>query len=76
MMVNGKITLVFKDNGLGMNMAKVKDRLFGLYQRFHQNNDGQGLGLYLTKSQITSVGGTIDVDSTEDVGTTFTIVFK
>ncbi|HAI82851.1 MAG TPA: PAS domain-containing sensor histidine kinase, partial [Chitinophagaceae bacterium] len=30
-------TIHVADNGLGMDMAKVKDRIFGLYQRFHNH---------------------------------------
>ena len=59
-----------------MNMAKVKDRIFGLYQRFHDNADSKGIGLYLIHSQIIALGGTIEVASEVNVGTTFTITFK
>ena len=72
----GKTQLKFLDNGLGMNMAKVKDRIFGLHQRFHNHPDSKGIGLYLTHSQITAMGGSIEVESIENVGTTFTITFK
>jgi signal transduction histidine kinase len=72
----GKTQLVFADNGLGMNMAKVKDRIFGLHQRFHNHSDSKGIGLYLTHAQLTALGGAITVESQENVGTTFTITFK
>jgi PAS domain S-box-containing protein len=72
----GKTQLLFSDNGLGMNMAKVKDRIFGLHQRFHNHPDSKGIGLYLTHSQVTALGGTITVESAENMGTTFTITFK
>ena len=68
--------LTFSDNGIGMNMKIVKGKIFGLHQRFHENIDGKGMGLYLIHSQITALGGTIEVDSEEKVGTTFTIHFK
>lgn len=72
----GKTQLVFADNGLGMNMTKVKDRIFGLHQRFHDHPDSKGIGLYLTHAQLTALGGAITVESQEQVGTTFTITFK
>jgi signal transduction histidine kinase len=68
--------LEFSDNGLGMNMKNVKDRIFGLYQRFHERSDSKGIGLYLIKSQVTALGGKITVDSEVDKGTTFSITFK
>lgn len=70
------ILVKFKDNGLGMDLKRYGDRLFGLYQRFHGNIDGKGLGLYMTKSQIIAMGGKIEVDSEPGIGTTFKIYFK
>ena len=74
--VDGKTQLTFSDNGIGMNMEMVKDKIFGLYQRFHDNTDGKGIGLYLLHSQITALGGKIELDSEEGVGTVFTITFS
>ena len=68
--------LSYSDNGIGMNMDRVRHKIFGLYQRFHSNSDGKGIGLYLTYSQVTALGGKIDVESEEGMGTTFTITFK
>ncbi len=73
---NGTTKLTFSDNGIGMNMNRVKDRIFGLYQRFHNNADSKGIGLYLIHSQITALGGSIEVESEENIGTTFTITFR
>lgn len=73
---DNRVKLTFSDNGLGMNMQRVQGRIFGLYQRFHNNPDSKGLGLYLIHSQVTALGGTIDVESKENYGTTFTIIFK
>ncbi|MFY7652778.1 MAG: PAS domain S-box protein [Chitinophagaceae bacterium] len=73
--VNDKIQLVIEDNGLGMDMNIVKDKIFGLYQRFHNNSNGKGIGLYLVHSQIIASGGNIEVDSQPNIGTKFTITF-
>ncbi|GAB3162937.1 hypothetical protein GCM10027291_01630 [Telluribacter humicola] len=69
------VQLLFSDNGIGMDLDRYRDRLFGLYQRFHDRPDSKGLGLYLVKSQIEALGGSIDVESQVDQGTTFTITF-
>ena len=68
--------ILFKDNGIGIDMDRNKDKIFGLYQRFHDYPDSKGLGLYLVKSQVESMGGKISVESQVGVGTTFTITFK
>jgi len=68
--------LVFEDNGIGIDLKKYSDKLFGLYQRFHNYPDSKGLGLYLVKSQIESMGGEIRVESEVNEGTKFIIKFK
>jgi PAS domain S-box-containing protein len=73
---NGLRQLSFEDNGLGMDMNLVKDRVFGLHQRFHSHPDSKGIGLYLVKSQMQSMGGDISVNSTPNVGIRFTLTFK
>ncbi len=74
--VDDDLIITFKDNGIGIDLEKNMDKIFGLYQRFHNYPDSKGLGLYLVKSQVESMGGTISVVSTVGKGTTFTIVFK
>ncbi len=56
-------------------MERVKGRIFGLHKRFHKG-EGKGVGLFLIHSQITALGGTIEVESKKNEGTTFTISFK
>ena len=73
---NDFVILTFNDNGIGIDTELHKEKLFKLYQRFHDNPDGKGLGLYLIKSQIEALGSTIDIESKVDVGTTFIIKFK
>lgn len=74
--VGDEITLLFKDNGIGIDLERNGDKIFGLYQRFHNYPDSKGLGLYLVKSQVETMGGNIHVESEVDKGTTFTITFK
>lgn len=70
------VILTFNDNGIGIDTELHKEKIFKLYQRFHDNPDGKGLGLYLIKSQIEALGSMIDIESKVDVGTTFIIKFK
>lgn len=70
------VVVEFGDNGLGMDLNRYGDRLFGLYQRFHGNVEGKGLGLYMTRSQVIAMGGKIEVESEPGKGTTFKIYFK
>ena len=73
--VNNKKVLKFKDNGIGIDLKRNSDHVFGLYQRFHDYPDSKGLGLYLVKSQIESLGGNISIKSEVNKGTQFTLTF-
>ena len=72
--INGRTLITFSDSGLGIDLNRNKGKVFGLYQRFHDVGEGQGMGLFLIKTQISSLGGSIEIDSRVDVGTTFKIV--
>lgn len=74
-MENNQKVLSISDNGLGINLMKYGESLFGLYKTFHQHADARGLGLYITKNQIESMKGTVSVVSEEGVGSTFKIHF-
>ncbi|WP_111309973.1 PAS domain S-box protein [Confluentibacter sediminis] len=67
------ITLFFEDNGLGIDLKKYGEKLFGMYKTFHHHDDSRGVGLFITKNQIESMGGKIEVESEVNVGTTFKI---
>ncbi len=69
-----KVILRIRDFGLGIDM-EASDRIFGLYQRFHTHKEGRGMGLYLVKSQIESMGAEIEIQSAIGKGTTFLITF-
>ncbi|EJF10229.1 PAS domain-containing protein [Pontibacter sp. BAB1700] len=70
------ICLSVSDNGLGIDLSKEKEKVFGLYKRFHAHGEGRGLGLHLVKTQAELLGGKVEVDSQVNVGTTFNIYFR
>lgn len=73
---DGVDQLIFSDKGIGFDMNLVKDKIFGLHQKFNNHIDSKGIGLYLVYNHITSLGGKIDVESKINEGTTFIISFK
>ncbi|HYX08421.1 MAG TPA: PAS domain-containing sensor histidine kinase [Bacteroidales bacterium] len=72
---NGINRLIYADNGLGFDLKKVNDKIFGLHQTFHNRSDSKGIGLYLVYNHITSLGGKIEVESEVNKGTKFIISF-
>ena len=70
---NNQVILYFEDNGKGIDLAKSGDQLYGLYKRFDFSVEGKGMGLFMVKKQIESLGGQINVKSQPDNGTQFII---
>ncbi len=68
------IEILVQDNGVGLDLDKHGDRVFGLYKTFHGNADARGLGLFMTKNQVEAMGGKISIESEVSIGTTIKIV--
>jgi signal transduction histidine kinase len=70
-----KTILKISDNGLGIDLKKHGHNMFKIGKVFHRTQNSKGFGLFMTKTQIEAMGGTIEVESETDQGTTFTITF-
>ena len=57
-----------------MNM--YKNKIFGLFQRFHLDVNGKGIGLHISKTIIEKYQGKIEVESQVDKGTIFKLFLK
>jgi signal transduction histidine kinase len=68
------VRLVFADNGVGIDLEAAGSKLFGLYKRFHpMHAEGKGMGLFMVKTQVETLGGEISIKSEVNKGTEFTI---
>lgn len=65
--------LEVKDNGIGIDLTKTKEKIFSLYQRFHDHVEGKGIGLFLIKTQADAMNGSIEIASEVGLGTSFKI---
>jgi len=68
-----EIEIIFEDNGLGIDLEKNGDALFGMYKTFHRHEDARGVGLFITKNQVESIGGRVSVESKVGQGTLFSV---
>jgi PAS domain S-box-containing protein len=72
---DGRCFLEVTDNGLGIDMERYGEQLFGLRKVFHEHKESRGVGLFLTKTQVEAMGGRIWAESKVGVGSTFYISF-
>lgn len=71
---DNQLAIRIADNGYGISKENQK-RLFSKFEQFNksQNIEGSGLGLAITKSLVDLLGGTIDIQSQENKGTTVSV---
>jgi PAS domain S-box-containing protein len=77
--VGSELHVSISDHGLGI----PAEALSHLFERFYRAKNvtvaeipGSGIGLYIVKSIVEDLGGSIKVDSELDKGTTFTVCLK
>jgi PAS domain S-box-containing protein len=71
----GHTVLSVEDNGLGLDLEKYREKLFGMFKRFHSHVEGSGIGLYIVKRMVENNGGKIEVESELGKGTIFKVIF-
>lgn len=70
--VQGWVTIIVEDTGLGMSPAQ-QATIFERYRKGSHKQAGSGLGLHLVQKIVTVHQGTIQVDSTIGAGSLFTV---
>ena len=66
------VALTFKDNGIGIEQSYIQ-KVFNMFFRATEKNEGAGLGLYIVKEAVEKLGGTIELESQIGKGTVFRI---
>lgn len=60
------VYLEIEDNGLGLDLKMHGNKLFMLRKTFHRHPQAKGFGLFITRSQVESMGGKIEAESEVD----------
>jgi signal transduction histidine kinase len=71
--LDGRTRISVRDNGSGLDMEKFGKKLFRLNQVFHRNKDSKGIGLFLVRNQVESLGGKIQATSKVNEGSEFVV---
>ena len=67
--LGSRVRITFTDNGMGIDLVKKREQVFGLYRRFHDHVDGKGVGLFMVKTQAEMLGGSVSMESEVGSGT-------
>ena len=70
--VRGGISIEVKDNGVGISQEDLKN-IFNAHFRATSQSEGKGLGLYILKEAVNSLGGNIITESYFGVGSSFKV---
>jgi PAS domain S-box-containing protein len=67
------VNIIVSDNGLGIDLRRYQNKLFSIFTRFHDDVEGNGVGLHSVKMIVDYHRGKINIESEEGKGTTITI---
>jgi len=67
-----RVHMEFEDNGIGID-SEYMSKVFDMFFRATQNNEGAGLGLYIVQEAVEKLKGTVEIKSKVRHGTTFII---
>lgn len=70
---DNKIKIEITDNGVGMK-DEITSKVFTMFYRGHYESKGSGLGLYIVEKGVEKLGGRVELESTEGIGSTFRII--
>ena len=70
----GDVRIDVEDNGLGIAVAH-HEKVFGMFKRLHRESQipGTGLGLSVSRRVARNLGGSLDIESVPDAGSTFSL---
>jgi signal transduction histidine kinase len=72
---NGQFIIIFSDNGKGID-NNIKNKIFDVFFTTTAEYGGQGMGLYMVKTNMEAIHGRIDlIESEFETGATFRLAF-
>jgi signal transduction histidine kinase len=66
--------LIIEDNGIGIPEEYLK-KVFDMFFKVNESSNGTGLGLYIVKTTVEKLNGTVKIESTLGIGSKFIVKF-
>ncbi|MEJ7647105.1 MAG: PAS domain-containing sensor histidine kinase [Chryseolinea sp.] len=73
---NEETILEVADNGQGIDLDRYGHQVFKLHKTFHKHPESRGIGLFMIKNQIETLGGEISIESEVNKGTKVFVNFN
>ncbi len=69
-----EVYITVKDNGVGIDLATNESKVFGLFKRVNNDENGSGIGMYIVNKLLENYGGKLELKSELGKGSEFKVV--
>ena len=69
-----EVHIKVQDNGVGIDLAANESKVFGLFKRVNNDDNGSGIGMYIVNKLLENYGGKLELNSILGKGSEFTVI--
>ncbi len=71
---NDEVKITIVDNGVGIDLDTNESKVFGLFKRVNNDDNGSGIGMYIVNKLLENYGGKLELKSELGKGSEFTVI--